>query len=161
MIVVRPALRSDAEWVGQHLRSEDEQEVRTVAGKLDPALSVLRAFDTAKECYAVYPASLDKPCALFGVGNYLNTGYGIVWFLATDAAKGLGVSLLREANLWLDHLARHYMHGIFNYADARNTLHLRWCRLTGFTFGDTKIINGYPFRYIHRHAGAVPHCVTP
>ncbi len=157
MIVIRPALRSDAEWVGEHLRHEDAQEVRTVTG-LNPALSVLRAYLLSFECYAVYPATLGrKPCALFGVGGDSSTEtLGVVWFLATDAARGLGVSLLREANYWLDHLARHFSGGIYNYADERNTLHLRWCRLTGFTLGDTIDINGYPFRHIHRLAGAVP-----
>lgn len=154
MIDVRPCLRSDAEFVGAHLRAEDAEECRAASG-LEPLPCTLRAFDSSRECYAIY-VGRDKlqstPAAVFGV---VGTGEaGTVWLLATDAIRGHALSIVLQAPLWLDHIARHYPAGLQSLADKRNALHIRWCQVTGFTLGATVEVNGHPFKHIHRPQGA-------
>lgn len=158
VIEIRPSILADAEWVGEHLRDADAAEVRAATGA-SPVLSVLRSFAISTECYSIFRAERGRvmatPCALFGVVPDLrNAGYGIVWLLATDDIRGAGISLLRAADGWLDHLSRNYPKGLHNYADKRNTLHIRWCKLAGFALGELRDIGGESFQYIHRTSGA-------
>lgn len=158
MIVIRPSALADAEWVGEHLRDADAQEVQTATGA-NPLVAVLRAFAISSECFSIFRSErgrvMGTPCALFGVVPDLgNAGYGVVWLLATDDIRGAGISLLRVADRWLDYLSRSYPKGLHNYADQRNTLHIRWCKLSGFTLGALHDIGGFPFQYIHRPSGA-------
>lgn len=165
MIVIRPSSLADAEWVGEHLRDADDTEVRTVS-ELRPSLSVLRAFALSSECFSIFRAERgrvsDLPCALFGVvPDTAHDGYGIVWFVATDDIRGAGISLLREADRWLDYMTRSFPNGLHNVADMRNTLHIRWCVLSGFTVTrEPFTIGGFPFQYIHRPLRSSETCVT-
>lgn len=149
MIYVRPATAEDIVHVATHLRADDRQEVEHVGG------SVAEAAAYAEECYALFSTAKVLPVGLFGVtADPTCAARGIVWFLATDELRGSQFSLLRESKRWLDHLSRFFPEGLHNYADTRNTLHLRWCALTGFVTGDDRDIHGIPFRYIHRLPGA-------
>jgi hypothetical protein len=166
VIVFRPSTAADAEWVGSRLREADATEVQTVTGET-PLPSVLRAFALSTECYSIYRAERgrvsEKPCALFGVvPDERHAGYGIVWFLATDDIRGAGISLLREADRWLDAMCKPYPLGLHNLADMRNTLHIRWCVLSGFVVTrEPQIIGGFPFQYIHRPARSPSSCASP
>ena len=153
MIYFAPASRVDAEWVGANLRAEDAEECRTASG-LEPLPCTLRAFDASREVYALFVGrdKLDSnAAALFGVAGDGETG--TVWFLATDAIRGHSLTILQRSAPWITHLARHYPAGLHSLADIRNSLHIRWCQLAGFTLGPTVEINGMPFRYIHRPTG--------
>lgn len=157
MILIRPATSEDVSWVAERLRAEDAEEIRTASQK-DPVEIVHRAFSLSRETYAVYLGRdrLSKhPAALFGVSG--EGQRGAVWFLATDDIKGFGLTILLEAPYWLNHLSRHYPDGLHNYADLRNTLHIRWCQLTGFTLGNTVDLRGFPFVHIHRPSGGQAH----
>lgn len=165
MIVIRPSTLVHAEWVGEHLRDADNTEVRT-ASDLKPSLSVLRAFALSSECFSIFRAERgrvsDRPCALFGVvPDTQRDGYGLVWFVATDDIKGAGISLLRESEGWLDYMTRSFPNGLHNFADMRNTLHIRWCVLSGFKVTREPVnIGGFPFQYIHRPLRSIETCVT-
>lgn len=154
MIYVRPCLRSDAAEVGAHLRAEDAEECRAASG-LEPLPCTLRAFDASREAYSIFVGRdrLEKTAAaVFGVVD--DGEAGVVWLLATDAIRGHALSIVTQANTWLDHIARHYPAGLHSLADKRNSLHIRWCQLTGFTLGENVEVRGLPFTYIHRPQGA-------
>lgn len=158
MIVIRPATLEDAIWLSSRLRSEDVQEIRTATGR-EPEEVLPESFRVSEECFTIRRVFegqlLPEPVALFGATPHPEAGErGIVWFLGTDRVRLCALSVVREAPLWLDYLSRRYPGGLFNFVDSRNSLHMRWCQLTGFTFGDAYDMHGVPFYYISR-----PSCV--
>ena len=154
MIVIRPATLEDAVWLSSRLRSDDRQEVETATGR-SPQEIVPSSFRMSDECFTVRRVVegklLPDPVALFGVAPDLKApSRGIVWFLGTDAVRLCALSVIRESGYWLNHMSRRYAEGLYNYADSRNSLHVRWCQLTGFTLGTPLEMNGVPFIPIHR-----------
>jgi hypothetical protein len=159
MIVIRPATLEDAVWLSSRLRSEDVREVRTATGR-SPEEIVPASFRMSDECFTVRRVVdgklLPDPVAIFGVSTHpADADLGAIWFLASKAAQLCALSLMREAPLWLDYMSRRYAKGLFNYADRRNSLHVRWCLLTGFQLLEHLEINGAPFQLIYR-----PPCVN-
>lgn len=153
MILFRPAIEEDVIHVAANLREADRRELATTGG------DVAKAFCHSTECFAVFSTAKVNPVGLVGVvPDDADPDRGIVWFVATDQLRGSQISLLRESRRWLDYLSRHYANGLYNYADSRNDAHIRWCQLTGFTFGGTVDIHGVPFVHITRYHGA-PHLV--
>jgi hypothetical protein len=161
MIVIRPATLEDAVWLSSRLRSEDAQEIETATGR-SPQEILPESFGMSQECFTVRRVFegklLPQPVALFGVAPspLVPSHAGIVWFLGTDEVRLCALSIIREAPAWLDFMSRRFSEGLFNVADSRNTLHIRWCQLTGFTLMQAIPLNGVPFHPIHR-----PSCVTP
>lgn len=154
MIVIRPAQVADVTHVASRLRLEDEREVMTSAGQ--PGTTVVpQSFKLSRECYTVWyvneAALTSVPCALFGVCDGPDD-VGIVWMLCTDDVRHCAMSLVRESEYWLNHMTRHYPRGLHARADARNDLHLRWCRLSGFYKTGSEQVNGFRFIHIHRMA---------
>lgn len=154
MIVIRPAVREDAIWLSSRLRAEDAREVVTSTGR-SPHEVLPESFDVSEECFTVRRVVEGKvhpdPVALFGV-----TSLGVVWFLGSDDVRLCALSIVLEAPAWLNYMSRRHPMGLWNFADSRNSAHIRWCHLTGFTLGEPQTIHGVPFYYIHR-----PACVTP
>lgn len=117
------------------------------------------SFQLSEECFTIRRVEGEKilpdPVAIFGVCTDPTAPQkGIVWLLGTREVRLCALSLMRESALWLNHMSRRYPQGLYNYADSRNDLHIRWCQLTGFTLADAIEIGGVPFHPIHR-------CVTP
>lgn len=137
-LIVRPATLQEAEALGPRLRPEDKQEVETAtgmtAGEVVPA-SLLHSH----ECYTVRLSPHEEPCVIFGM-----TEDGLVWMLCTDDIRKAPLSILREARAWIDHWMS-YCGYLWNLVDSRNTLHVRWLTLLGFTFGEPIDVNGFPF----------------
>lgn len=159
MIVIRPATLEDAVWLSSRLRSEDVQEVETATGK-SPQEIVPASFQLSEECFTIRRVFegkiLPEPVALFGVAkNPEVPDFGVVWLLGSKAVRLCALSIIRESWHWLDYLSRRYPKGLSNIADSRNSLHVRWCQLTGFTLAEPIDVNGVPFIPIHR-----PSCVT-
>jgi hypothetical protein len=154
MILIRPATLEDALWLSSRLRSDDRREVETATGR-SPEEVVPESFQMSDECFTVRRVVDGKlhpdPVALFGAcPNPRTPALGVVWFLGSDAVRLCALSVIRESGYWLDHLSRRYAEGLYNYADSRNSLHVRWCQLTGFTLGTPIDLNGVPFLPIHR-----------
>jgi len=155
ILTIRPAVRSEAEWLGANLREDDRREVETAAGL--PAEQVVPlSFDQSRECYTIRLSTQrqtveDEPCVIFGVtDDPHNKDVGIMWLLGTPRMRRAALSILREAPKWLDHFNRIYTGGIHNFVDTRNDLHVRWLLLTGFAMGDTYMLNGVPFVHVMR-----------
>lgn len=160
MIVVRPATLEDAVWLSSRLRSEDVREVETATGR-SPLEIVPESFGISQECYTIRRVEAGKvlpdPIALFGVSTCpTDEALGAVWLLGSRQLRLSALSVVSEAPLWLDHMSRRYAKGLYNFADLRNELHVRWCHLTGFELREVIDLNGFPFQLIFR-----PSCVTP
>ena len=155
-LTIRPATLELAEWIGQRLRPEDELECMTSTGSPGSTVVPL-SFQYSKECYVMYPEPRDRrkapehPAVIFGVcDDPANPDVGIVWLLATPEIQRCAISVIREAHHWLAHFTRLYPRGLYNYVDARNDLHVRWLKLTGFVMQGAIQRNGETFYYALR-----------
>ena len=70
--------------------------------------------------------------SLCGVASSPIDDAGVVWMCATDDIYQYQMAFLRKRKAELEYLAQDYML-LHNYVEARNTLHLKWLRWTGFT----------------------------
>lgn len=149
-LTIRPATVIEAKWLGHNLREEDRREVETATGMAASAV-VPASLSTSRECYTARRAGTEgyieqDPFLCFGVADDpRNDGAGIIWLLATDKIRGANLSVLREASYWIDAWLRKYPCGLHNIVDARNSLHLRWLKLLGFSFEKNVEINGQTF----------------
>jgi hypothetical protein len=162
VIVFRPATMRDAGYVGEHMRPEDAREA-TIARGGTPRQSIEAAVRLSREAYSIFRVVKGRieaqPCAVFGVCDIPHSpDTGSVWMLCTPDIARCGGSLLREAPLWLDHVARHYPGGLHAYADARNTLHVRWCECSGFLKLGSAVYRGVTFIHVFREPPT--ECVT-
>lgn len=156
MILIRPSTQADAFYVGLNLRPDDEQEVRTASGK-EPVMAMLESFDHSTLCFTVWEvwdgSAVRGPIGMFGVVPDDTLENGLVWFLGTNDVERHSLAVFREAPLWLDFMASWFPTGrLFSYADARNKLHVGWCKAMGFALRPEhdKLIRNQRFLYIER-----------
>jgi hypothetical protein len=71
--------------------------------------------------------------ALAGVSPTKTPDVGQVWMVATDQLLDHQKEFLRYTHSFIDKLHDHYPL-LFNWVDARNTVHLKWLKWSGFTF---------------------------
>jgi len=156
MILIRPSTQADAIYLGLNLRPDDEQEVRTASSK-EPVMAMLDSFDSSTLCFTVWELwdgnVIRGPIGMFGVVPDDTLENGLVWFLGTPQVERHSLSVFREAPLWLDFMASWFPTGrLFSYADARNRLHVGWCKAMGFTLDERRdqTIKNQRFLYIER-----------
>jgi hypothetical protein len=150
LIRITPASREEAIWISSRLRPEDIREIKASTGRT-PEEIVPLSFDISEECFAVRSQNNDELIAIYGVADDPNdTSLGVVWLLATPRMSSISRSFLRAAPKLLDHLAGHYTRGLHNLVDARNKLHIRWLKKTGFRSNDRVQRNGFKFLHVIR-----------
>ena len=124
---------SDIPYIAENLRAADLAEVKA-SSKFTPLEVLLYSFLAGKPCMTICKGD-ETPVAMWGVTPESDT-VGRVWMLGTDELtkdKSLRLRFLREAKLHLNEILKSYA-VLWNYVDARNTVHLRWIRWMGFTF---------------------------
>lgn len=121
---VRVALPGDAAKLAPHLREADRNEIAAATG--ESTLEVLkRGIAQSCQCQAMVDEE-DRPLALFGV----DIG-GVVWLLGSTRMRGYSLAFLRHSHHWVERLqAEHVV--LWNFVDARNTLHIKWLEWCGF-----------------------------
>jgi hypothetical protein len=141
MVFVGPARLRTVSYIGANLRPEDRRELETVAPDHTAEAELLRAVTASEE---VWVASVGtEPIAVFGIGRA-----GVIWMVGTAGISKAPIQVFRTAQGFVRCWLRQYGH-LHNAADCRNTLHLRWLKLLGFTFDDVIQINGQPFQRFH------------
>jgi len=131
MIKVRPALSRDAASLAPRLRKADLQEIKANLGE-DPLVLLEKGIAESSFCNAVVNED-DRPLALFGVVPDMgDADVGLIWLLASDELAAHPFFLLRNSRKWVDILQRQYR-VLWNHIDARNELHIRWLKWSGFT----------------------------
>ena len=129
MVEIIPAIQKDVDWVATHLRDADRNEAIALGGR-DPEDVVQFSHEQSEKSYiGLYE---DEPFIVFGVSHFQDE-VGCVWLVGTDKIHDARVGFLRVSHYWLNDLHENYPL-LFNYVDARNTLHIRWLRWLGFTF---------------------------
>lgn len=130
MIEIRPARRQDAFILGPHLRKADVDEVWASSGLL-PIEALLAGMDASIECYTMTAG--DSILCIFGIGRDQNSSIGRIWMLGSDHIHSHKFEFLRISKEWVDRFQSNYPI-LYNFIDARNTVHIRWLHWLGFTF---------------------------
>ena len=126
----RPAELSDIPHLAENLREADLQEIEASFGG-SPALSLEIGIKGGEARVACLPSGL--PAAIYGVTPlHTDDTIGVIWMVATKDFHLLHRQFLRESRKEIADLCKGYRL-VFNYTDARNSVHHRWIKWAGFT----------------------------
>jgi hypothetical protein len=129
----RLATVHDIKPVAAAMREEDKAEVMAGCGQ-SPDHALLFCYFKGSPCMTMVGRS-GRPVGMWGVVDQ-GEGVGRIWLLATDELvedKQNSIQFLRQAKPWLAQMFQRY-EVLFNCADARNQVHIKWLRWMGFTF---------------------------
>lgn len=129
----RPSEVGDIIPVAIAMREEDKAEVRAGCGQT-PTEALMYCYFKGAPCMTMVGRSGNR----VGMWGVVDQGerVGRIWLLATDelvADKPNSIQFLRQAKHWLAEMLGQY-DVLYNYADARNAVHIKWLRWMGFTF---------------------------
>lgn len=124
------ATTADVPLVAQDLREADVAEVRAASG-MNPEEALMTGL--------MYPGSRTMTIKLpngYPVGMYgvcpVSPGVGAVWMLAANGIHQVSFQFARESHRGIDELCQGY-DIVFNFTDARNSVHHRWIKWAGFS----------------------------
>ncbi|WP_018123373.1 hypothetical protein [Desulfovibrio oxyclinae] len=129
---VRPATIEDIKVLAPQLRSADVEEVRAAIGEYSVAY-LERAFYASDPCYVMLGEEGDLVGIYGVVPNPLQLNSGAVWMHCTDTLEKYPFQFLRRSREGADRLHDTY-DLLYNFVDARNTVHIKWLRWSGFKF---------------------------
>lgn len=132
----KPLLRADVEFLAQHMRRADYDEIMAASGPLVRPLAdeLWLSAETSETAVVCYRPGTRTPIALYGVGTCPEhwPGVGFVWMHGTPAlAREARADFLRLGRVGLRQLRERYRL-LVCFADSRNRLHTRWLRWMGF-----------------------------
>ena len=126
----RLATFDDVADVASRLRKADQEEGWATLGR-DPALFLSLGYDPSRT-WVLFNAKGEN-VALAGVAKTKEDGVGQVWMVATDLLEKHSIEFLKHTPRFIDMLHEEYPL-LFNWVDARNTVHLKWLKWCGFSF---------------------------
>lgn len=126
---VRLADLSDVPLIVADLRPADRAEL--LAASPYPLGDTLRYGVTFGYCEAACLPD-GSPVALWGTTPTQDPDLGLVWMVATNRFSSLHRQFLRGCRWGLQRVGHGYK-ALYNYTDARNTVHHRWLKWCGFT----------------------------
>jgi hypothetical protein len=127
-MLIREATLADAVWLADHLREEDLRELNSAQSGRLPKAILARALGVSSYAFVA-----QKPEGLVCIGGVapIGDGAGSAWLLGSDLMTGNKLALGRVSRQCVDLMHRDHRI-IYNHADSRNALHLRWLRWCGF-----------------------------
>jgi hypothetical protein len=126
----RPTRVADIPYVAEYMREEDVAEVQAFSGHT-PQESLLHSFFQGNPCMTMIGRD-GRPMGMWGVVPQ-RSDVGAIWMLCTDDLvrdRLNSMRFLREAKTHLDRVQQKYR-VLFNFADARNVVHIKWLRWMG------------------------------
>jgi len=129
---------ADARALAPYLRKEDRDEIMAAVG-LTPLQALPLCAAVSDPCWSMIGDD-GAIIGMFGVAPTHDELSGAVWMLAADALTQPrhAFQFLRQCRQWVDEMQARFPL-LYNFVDARNTVHIRWLRWCGFTF-----INKHP-----------------
>lgn len=128
---VRNSHKDDIDYLSENLREQDVQELYAQGG-LTPKIALGLSMVLAKRCKTICDPT-GTPIGVFGVSDTHTVGLGSIWMMATPDLLKHQRQFLRECREGISEISKGYS-CVFNYTDARNTVHHRWLKWCGFTF---------------------------
>jgi hypothetical protein len=127
----RTAHYADIPIIAKDMRDADVAEVAAFSGSTpEEALSKGLSYQGGITKTICLPNGV--PVGMFGVVPAGNPRVGVVWMLAANGIKHVQRQFLRESRGAISDLIRDY-DLVLNFTDARNTVHHRWIKWSGFT----------------------------
>ena len=160
VVIVRPADLSDVSDLVRNLRPEDHREIASTQGDVDHASLFAYAIGVSTSAFTAIEAASGRVVCMGGVGPR-GDGTGSVWLHGTPLMRTHALSLARMTPEAVKLLHRDFRI-LSNWADTRNTLHIRWLQWAGFRFlrtTTTHSLDGSPFVEFFRMDQ--PPCATP
>lgn len=152
-VEVKPITAPSALYVAENLRVADRQELETASGGLSPTEALFRAWAWSELAWVAYVDG--KPAVVFGVCNG-----GVIWLVGTDDISRAAKAIFKLSKVAIGELLTIYPR-LYNKADCRNRLHLRWLRLLGFTMGGLENVSGLPFQHFYMNRKEDSPCASP
>lgn len=131
MPYVREASVLDAIRLAPRLRQEDKDEIKAASGH-SPEAALVEGVFVSDPCWTVF-SDEDEPIVMFGVAPSFVEDVGSPWLLAAPEVEKIAIPFLRGGFAYLKQMHERYPL-LFNFADARNVVHLKWLRWLGFKF---------------------------
>lgn len=128
---VRPSTPADVQYLGPRLRQADVEEIKGVTG-MSPVASLSIGLVKSDPCLTLLAPDDQRPIGMLGVVPQEDRA-GLIWMHCTDDLPRYSMTFLRNCKPVLDQLFQRYA-ALYNWADARNALHVRWLRWMGFVF---------------------------
>lgn len=128
------------------MRHEDIREIRSTGASETLEEVVAYNIGASIEALTVRDTETNRLIAIVGVAP-CGDGAGSIWMHGTSLMVKHPVSFVRRTPAILKHLHRHYPL-LTNWADLRNTVHVKWLRWAGFRFLRTSTTfsnDGSPF----------------
>ena len=119
---IRPATLEVIPQIAERLLESDLREIVDGTG-LNPVLSMSHSILNS-EAIAFY---FNDECG--GIAG--TSSDGCIWMHCTDTVRKYPILFCKEARKWVDSLPHKLL---YNYADIRNTLHLKLLKSMGFKF---------------------------
>jgi len=126
---IQISTEEDALYLSKNLRQEDINECKAHSN-LEPKTALLNGVK-----YSHLPLTIfnkDKPVFISGVVPQANN-VGMIWLLSSPELEKMSITFLRNCKKVLECFHTTFP-VVFNYVDARNTLHINWLKWMGFTF---------------------------
>lgn len=130
MTTIRPATIEDAISLAPRLRKADLEELRATTDKTPEAVLL----ESVGEGLETYSAEQDGVVvALFGIDRFPNMDpdEAVVWMVGSDEAVKNKHDFLRAAREFLNSAHQRFPL-LWNVIDARNTVHIKWLKRSGF-----------------------------
>ncbi len=128
----RPAKIDDVSFVAANMRQEDRDECFALSGT-NAVQSLFSSYFISNPCMTIVSRH-GQPMGMWGVSRICKTS-GRVWMLGCknmlDDSRDK-YEFLRQSRIELKKLHQQFP-VLFNYIDARNTVHLRWLKFMGFS----------------------------
>lgn len=130
---VRDTVETDVKFIASEMREADVAEIKAFSGK-SPEEALRTGLATRAFGGQVKTICLGNgyPVGMYGIVPTDVPGVGVVWMLASERITPLHRQFLRESRQGIDELCKGYRL-VFNFTDARNHVHHRWIKWSGFT----------------------------
>lgn len=142
MPYIKVSSHEDVKKLSKNLRKEDIEEIKANSNS-----NPYHALYTGV-LYSHLPFTImsddDNPIMIMGVIPH-GKNLGMIWLLSSPEIKNISIPFLRNCRGVLDLYLKTFP-VLYNYIDARNTVHLKWLRWLGFNF--IKVHNDFGYQNI-------------
>ena len=140
MPYIKVSSHEDVKKLSKNLRKEDIEEIKANSNS-----NPYHALYTGV-LYSHLPFTImsddDNPIMIMGVIPH-GKNLGMIWLLSSPQIKNISIPFLRNCRGVLDLYLKTFP-VLYNYIDARNTVHLKWLRWLGFNF--IKVHNDFGYQ---------------
>lgn len=128
---VRTANHADVPIIANDMREADVAEVRAYSGS-NPEEALRNGLQYTGGVTKTICLPNGVPVGMYGVVPTDQPRVGVVWMLASNGIAGMQRRFLRESRARIAEITTGY-DLVFNFTDARNSVHHRWIKWAGFS----------------------------